>query len=256
MLTSQPDVCPTCRNVGRYWDGRRERETWCDCTKGQESLLEAQGRKSRRVWAESGIPERFFDFTLATSPIVSSEIGKRMTKPEWDEDGDEGWDEWWERVYDPWFGSWFLWGEYGAGKTGLAVGYARQFVPENEWPIESVMFCNTPDLLSELRDTYRNNDGPGEREVLARYRDAELLILDDIGAEHVKDTGWLEDRLYQIIGYRHAGPAENTTVFTTNLSPDALGARIGERVMWRIVEMCGRERIVRMKGNLRKEASV
>lgn len=159
--------------------------------------------------------------------------------------------------------SFYLWGDYGVGKTGLAVGYGRAFFearytpPYLNWGIPTrrtivVSFWTIPSLLSQLRASYAG-DGPSEWHTLEECRNAELLILDDLGAEHIKGTGWVEDRLYQVIGYRHEEAL--ATVFTSNLDLDALSERLGVRITWRIVELCGAERIIRVEGpNLRERS--
>ena len=96
-----------------------------------------------------------------------------------------------------------------------------------------------------------------EAEIIKRYSQADVLIMDDLGAEHIR-TGneeWTADRLYQIIGYRHA--EELPTLFTSNLDIAQTGKRIGERITWRIVEMCGPQHICKVTGpNLRDVKSV
>lgn len=223
---------------------------YCECPLGAERRDEDKDLIADMLAPD--LPRRYSDMTLDSSPC-DLEIRKRLRVGE---------------------GSWLLWGPYGTGKTGLAVGHSLAWVdaatekyfkvstcyeepamplPEalrlDEMP-RRVHFVATPDLLSELRSTYGKTSKRTESDVLAEYRDAHLLIMDDIGAEHVKDSGWLEDRLYQVIGHRHA--EEMPTIFTSNLTPDELGAQIGERVMWRIIEMCGKENIVHVDGpNLR-----
>lgn len=183
------------------------------------------------VWNATGIPRRFHSCTLESSPWAITQpniIGQLKESAS----------------------SWFLHGPVGTGKTGLAVGYAREWVFGAG--AEDVKFLPVPDLLTELRDTYnRREGGRSEMDVLNECRDTELLILDDIGAEQVSNTGWLEDRLYQIIGHRHAD--DSATVFTSNLTLKELGKRIGDRNIWRIAEMC-KGRIVHLAGpNLRAQ---
>lgn len=196
-------------------------------------------------WEESGIPGRFYSYSIESSPADE----QYKQKLGWVEPINSTWtDEDCDR-WDLFNGSWLLWGSYGVGKTGLAIGHARLRLKVDEW-VPTFKFLSMPDFLSELRDTYRK-DGGSELEVIKRYAEPDLLILDDLGAEHVKDSGWLEDRLYQLIGKRHS--EMNDTIFTSNLSPVELGDRIGERNMWRIIEMCGSQRIVHVEGkNLRQ----
>ena len=231
----------------RIW----QNEVYCPCPVGESMWTAAreEWRKQDQLdyeayilshWQASGIPSRYRSFRFETSPL--KEIAKRLDWTEYDDD---------HEPKEDYRRSWLLWGGYGTGKTGLAVAYARTVVEVGK----SIIFRSMPDLLSELRSTYnrRRDDEVSEMDLLDQYRTASLLVLDDLGAEQVKDTGWLEDRLYQIIGHRHA--EELQTIFTSNLAPQQLAERIGERNMWRIVEMCGQEGIIHVEGpNLRLTA--
>lgn len=247
-------------------DGIRGFREWCTCPEALEMRRQFQEtrrkkneeRELQRVekgWEESQIPKRFSKFRLESSPVArkSKRIMETLRYPAFP-DCEPPSPEWeaFSEAESRWLGSIFLWGEFGRGKTGLAVGYAWEFLVKHGDDLSTwtpVLFRSAPDLFSELRDTYRGQ-GKSEEDLLKRYGTVPLLILDDLGAEHVKDSGWLEDRLYQIIGRRHG--EELTTVFTSNLSLEALAAKIGERVTWRIVEMCGADRIIKIEGpNLR-----
>ncbi len=180
----------------------------------------------RNAWSSAGIPSRFQDWTLDSSP-VEEPVKARLAGS-----GNGQ--------------AWLLWGHHGVGKTGLAIGWLRQRIEETG----AGRFVTLSDLLSELRNSYGVKGG-SEAAVLEVYREVAVLALDDLGAEHVKDMDWLRDILYQIVGYRHDNLLP--TVFTTNLSPQALADRIGERVMWRITEMCEPDGIVEVRGrNLRE----
>lgn len=204
-------------------------------------------KRQEAHWDNAEIPARFSDLRLETHPLAKSNpvLIKRLSRPEEPRDPDSG-------PSDDWADSWYLYGAYGTGKTGLAVGHAWERVQDNEYT--SVLFRRMPDLLSELRSTYnrpRGDEGPSENDLIEKYTEVGLLILDDLGAEQVSGSGWVEDRLYQIIGKRH--DEMMPTVFTSNLSIEELAKRIGERVTWRIVEMCGKDHIVEVKGaNLRR----
>lgn len=184
-----------------------------------------------RAWEAAGIPARFREWRLETSPLVRGGMAplvKRLTA----------------RVDSPaefWAKSWCLWGETGVGKTGLAIGYAHQWVDPRFGDPGRVVFWAVPDLLAALRASYgqsgRGAHSASEPALLAGCREADLLVLDDLGREHLSGTGWSEDRLFQVIGYRHSEMLP--TFFTTNLAPAELAQRVGEAIVWRIVEMCG-----------------
>ena len=172
------------------------------------------------MWSQAGIPSRFLDFRLESSPVFSAVWGYGVE------------------------GSHFLWGDVGRGKTGLAVGIARR---QLEMGVGSLLFVSVPDLLSELRDTY--NSDTSELNIINRYADVPLLILDDLGAEQAKNTEWIEDRLYQVINRRHG--EMKPTIITSNLSLRQLSHRIGIRNTERVRELCG-DNIIEIRGsNLR-----
>lgn len=232
--------CDKCHGTGAWQESRYNPETgvrwvtrYCECPAGEAERQKDRLRTASLAWDDSGIPTRFFGWSLDSSPLLKANpallarINARLSAPE-DALGSQD--------------SWLFWGNYGTGKTGLAAGIARRLV--YDWGC-NLLFRTLPDLMTELRGTYNRREGPTEQELLDKYGSVDALILDDLGAEQVKDTGWLEDRLYQIVGRRHG--AELATIFTSNLSPAELGARIGERNMWRIVEMCG-ENIIQVSG--------
>lgn len=278
---TRPEEC-WCLGLGyletrTYFNGEViPKETCPFCDEGREAQRQADevkcrvGEQQKKVWRKdaqnkwdkAGIPKRFQDFTLDSSPLnrYQSEIIDKLRHPvppdkELKSNDDPEWDAHIERE-NAWLGSWFLYGPFGTGKTGLAVAYARHRLrlmeeeqDEDTYMPGYLLFTTIPKLMSELRDTYHRDD-VSEGEVIREYSNAALLIMDDMGAEHVRETGWLEDRLYQIIGERH--DEMRSTVFTSNLNLEQLASKVGERITWRIVEMCGQDHILAVKGpNLR-----
>ena len=63
-------------------------------------------------------------------------------------------------------------------------------------------------------------------------RTAELLILDDIGAETRKE--WVDTELFRLIDYRYSN--QKVTIFTSNVPIDEL--KLNERIIDRIYSMC------------------
>ncbi len=77
-----------------------------------------------------------------------------------------------------------------------------------------------------------------------RAEQAELLILDDVGASI--STDWTADTLYRLIDERWV--RRRATVLTSNFTPDQLEQKIDPRVVSRIA--CGE--VVRLKGRDRR----
>lgn len=121
-------------------------------------------------------------------------------------------------------------GPVGCGKSHLAVSILREVIAKGY----SGLYYNSPDLLSEIRATYSNEEGPSEDVILEELGDVDLLVLDDLGAEKV--SGFVLDRFYLIINRRY----ENCKpiIVTTNLDQETLINRLGERIVSRLLEMC------------------
>lgn len=111
----------------------------------------------------------------------------------------------------------YVWGENGTLKTTLASAIARRLVYHGK----RLLMVNAVDLLIEIQSTY--GTPTAEKDVLARYSKAPILILDDLGKE--QQTSWTVSRLYAIINARYANLM--TTVITSNFRVSDLAARMG-----------------------------
>ena len=128
-------------------------------------------------------------------------------------------------------------GRPGIGKTHLAVSVLREVTSKG---LRGVYY-DTRSLLSTIRSTYNPVTRASEADVLAEVMQAELLVLDDLGAERVTD--WVEETMNLIVNTRYS--ERRPTVFTTNYRdrddhehPDGLLARVGFRMHSRLCEMC------------------
>lgn len=117
-------------------------------------------------------------------------------------------------------------GPVGSGKTYLAASIANELIDSNL----KVLFLVVPDLLDELRATYKTD--LNELDLLDTARTIPILILDDLGAHNYTD--WTRNRLYSIINYRLN--EQLPTVITSNLSLDEMEDYIGLRTTSRIIQ--------------------
>ena len=142
-------------------------------------------------------------------------------------------------------------GPPGIGKTHIAVAVLRQVVSEKR---ARGLYYDTRSLLSTIRSTYDPVTRRSEVDVVRPVVEAELLVLDDLGAERLTD--WVQETMNYIVNTRYND--RRPTIFTSNyedLPEDAedlnslkkeqdgalresLLRRVGFRTLSRLREMC------------------
>jgi len=152
-------------------------------------------------------------------------------------------------------------GPVGVGKTHLAVGIIKELMSQKG---TRCLFYDYRELLKEIQNSYNSSVQTTEMQVLRPVFEAEVLVLDELGA--VKPTEWVWDTVSHILNTRYND--KRTTIITTNykdLPPggsevepsrysaasranreETLGDRIGERMRSRLHEMC---RVVKLDGD-------
>jgi DNA replication protein DnaC len=128
-------------------------------------------------------------------------------------------------------------GTCGVGKTHLSVAILRGLV-EKGIPC---LFYEFGALLKEIQNSYNPVSQTSELKVLAPVFEAEVLVLDELGAS--KPTDWVRDTMMQIINTRYNN--RKLTIFTTNYldgrrteRDETLEDRISVRLRSRLFEMC------------------
>jgi DNA replication protein DnaC len=142
-------------------------------------------------------------------------------------------------------------GSVGLGKTHLAVGVLKRLVRERG---ARGLFCDYRELLKNIQNSYNPQVNTTELELLKPVFTAEVLVLDDLGAQ--KPNEWVWDTVALILNARYND--RQTTIITTNYpdlpagagfkqdpegkkpakGEDTLGDRIGDRMRSRLAEMC------------------
>lgn len=124
-----------------------------------------------------------------------------------------------------------LLGPTGVGKTHQAYGAVRQMAVtgvNNTWVTTAAA-----DLYAELRPRH----GVDTETEFRRYRDARILLVDDLGAGRAP-TEFTEEINFRLVNWRYE--RHLPTLITTNVLPKELSARLGDRVASRLNEMCTR----------------
>jgi DNA replication protein DnaC len=131
-----------------------------------------------------------------------------------------------------------FYGPHGVGKTHLAIGILRACIQQSG---ARGYFFETRELLRLIRDTYNRSVEETEMGILTPILEAELLVLDDLGAERTSE--WVQETLGLVINTRYN--TRRPTICTTNLAdlkdntdPRSLTFQLGERTRSRLLEMC------------------
>jgi DNA replication protein DnaC len=131
-----------------------------------------------------------------------------------------------------------MYGRHGVGKTHLAVGILKAAIREKG---ARGYFFETRELLRLVRDTYNRSVDETEMEVLAPVLHADLLVLDDLGAERTSE--WVQETLGLVVNTRYN--ERRPTIFTSNLTdpadntePNSFIFQLGARTRSRLMEMC------------------
>jgi DNA replication protein DnaC len=222
--SEEPEVCPACYGSGmEIVPGKGARPCKCRKQKTHTNLLD----KAR-------LPKRYYDchfHNYHASNLSQSQAVKFATKLAMEYPAIER-------------GLLFM-GTVGVGKTHLAVSILKGLTERGF----TCLFYEFGALLKEIQDSYNPNTQASELKILAPVLDAEVLVLDEIGAS--KPTDWVRDTMAHIINTRYND--KKLTIFTTNYlderrteRDETLEDRIGVRLRSRLFEMC---RTVAMQGD-------
>lgn len=117
-------------------------------------------------------------------------------------------------------------GAPGTGKGHIAWAIARELAVNGV----SVRVVKLPALIRDLREAWRDRQGPSEEQRLRRYREPELLVLDEV-SQHAL-YGQPRQHLYDVIDERLEWL--RPTIITTNESDDGLSALLGGALLSRV----------------------
>jgi DNA replication protein DnaC len=212
--------CEFCDDTGwRPVDNNGVRQVQrCDCRRA---------RLGQQRMAGANIPKRYQHCTIANFTAYNESLEKAVRDAQAVAE-----------AYPASAKGLFLEGQPGVGKTHLAVAILRQVVEQTS---ARGLFYDTRDLLRVIRSTYDPSIRTTELDILRPVMQADLLVLDDLGAE--KTSEWVEETMNLIVNTRYN--ERKLTIFTSNYAdipddtdPNSLLFRIGHRMRSRLHEMC------------------
>jgi DNA replication protein DnaC len=133
-----------------------------------------------------------------------------------------------------------LLGPAGRGKTHLACAILSELVAKKGVP---GIYGDFSDLLMKIQTSFRPDADLSKESILAPYAEAEVLVLDELGAS--KPHPWVLDVLYNLLNTRYN--RKRITIVTSNFEDepdkdsgerDRLEDRVGSRIRSRLFEMC------------------
>jgi DNA replication protein DnaC len=230
-LADQPEICPICGGSG--WKdiatGTERRVTRCDC------FLQTQ---AKHFLAASEIPARYSNCEFSNYETGANDgLAAARIKIEA-----------WAAQYPVDRSGLLLIGPSGVGKTHLSVAAVKKLTQKGVHCI----FCDYRELLKKIQNSYNPSVQTTELDLLRPIFEAEVVLLDDLGA--VKPSEWVWDTVSLVLNARYN--EKLTTLITSNFQDSAsasaektdgprrasreetLGDRIGERMRSRLFEMC------------------
>lgn len=238
-LTPPPEPI-TCKHCGKklYFQGMRNKNgivsRWlfpekCECEKAKaerkeldrqyeetrrKKEIEEQNRRRlariERLIGQSGMGERFKRRTFDTYKCSTDKQRKCFDKAK---EYAEHFDEYFRAGKGL-----FMAGSIGTGKTHLAAAISLSLL-SNGVP---VIFRTAIDMFLDIKRSFTGEIS--EIEVVNEYKNAHLLVIDDLGKERM--TEWAAATLYGIINARYENMLP--TIITTNFTNDDLLRSLGD----------------------------
>lgn len=184
-------------------DGGAGAASPCECQK--EAL-------APRLLADAGIPQRYLGCTLAKFEIdeqgrllEARELCSRYIEQFITENG---------RFAE---GGLLFVGPPGVGKTHLAVSVLKELIAR--YRVRG-RFEDFTSFIHRIQATFEPGNVDSKNRILRRATEAELLVLDELGAQ--KPSAWVTEILYLVINTRYN--RRLPTIFTTNLRLEAPSA--------------------------------
>lgn len=222
--------CPKCRDTG--WEevkGENDYTFMRECSCG---LLQRQ--KMDRKLKFAAIPKEFQNQTVESFMTDCYSTPQNRERAQMAKIIAKRYVEQFEEIQETGKGLYFYSSVKGSGKTRLAVSIANDLIRQK---MISAKFATTLQILDQIKATWGEikkagqEDGGSEQQLINDIISVPVLVIDDIGAENVKD--WVNERFYNILNGRMI--EKRITIFTSNCRIEDL--KLDERIVNRIIKI-------------------
>jgi DNA replication protein DnaC len=235
LQTPHSSECPKCYGTGYYieFEGDVQYAVECQCGIRKKTILQNQLQ-----FAE--MPDMYKEcrFSNMKSSVYqlpeSKEIFIQAAKAV------KYWLENIQQMQEQGIGLYIYSNTKGSGKTRLVCSMANEMIEKHQ---KSVKFTTSLKILDEIKSTWGERGKNEENKLISDLTYADILIIDDFGAESGKD--WINEKFYGIINGRYVD--KKTTIFTSNYPISRLkyDDRITNRILERSLEIPFPEESVR-----------
>lgn len=191
----------------------------------QLEKAEAEQEKQRKRYKiqtlmdNLNLPERFADITLDNYEPVNPDAARCLKlchayATHWSERLKRG-------------GGLVMCGKPSTGKNHLALSIAKHVINEHQ---SSALFTTALRITRAFKSTWSKSAECSESEVIKRYTQPDLLIIDEVGVQFGNEAEKLI--LFEVINTRYE--SMKPTILISNLALDELAGFIGERVIDRM----------------------
>ena len=218
--------CPKCRDTG--WEMVKDENEYEYCRECSCGYLQRQRIAGKLKFAT--IPAEFKDHTVENFRTDCYSTPQNCERAQMAQVIAQRYVEQFDEIKETGKGLYFYSSVKGSGKTRLAVSIANDLIQKK---FVSAKFATTIQILDQIKATWggeRKNEET-EQKLIQDIVSVEVLVIDDIGVEAVKD--WVNERFYNILNGRMI--EKRVTIFTSNCRIEELN--FDDRITNRIVKM-------------------
>ncbi|RYL94970.1 DnaC [Sporolactobacillus sp. THM7-4] len=202
----------------------------CDCTLSRQAAALIQKKRPQYYWSQSTINDSLEEATLENFFPENDTQDRAVKKAA----------EFIKKVVHHQQPRMILYGSPGVGKSHLAVAMSKVLMNRFN---KACLFLEKTALKQKVRSTWSRESKLTESEIMRLISKADLVILDDLGAEGM--TSWTRELLFSLLNAR----LSKSLVVTTNMSISEMDQAYGAKIMDRLLENMSKQDLLLMEAD-------